>query len=167
MIPFYEFSSVAQSCPTLGNPMDYSTPGFPVHHQLSELTQTHAHQVGNAVQPSHMLSSPFPAFSLSQVLSKESVLHISWAKYWSFSFSICPSVNIQDWFPLGWTGWISLQSNRLSRVFSSTTIQKHQFFSAQPSLWSNSLSVHDYLKNHSFDYNDLIVGFLIHCLGLS
>ena len=127
MIPFYEFSSVAQSCPTLGNPMDYSTPGFPVHHQLSELPQTHAHQVGNAVQPSHMLSSPFPAFSLSQVLSKESVLHISWAKYWSFSFSICPSVNIQDWFPLGWTGWISLQSNRLSRFFSNIIVQKHLF----------------------------------------
>ena len=128
MIPIYEFSSVAQSYLTLGDPMDCSTPGFPVHHQLSELTQTHVHQVGNAVQPSHPLSSPCPAFSLSQVFSKESVLRIMWPKYWSFSFSICPSMNIQDWFPLGWTGWISLQSNRLSRVFSNITVQKHLFW---------------------------------------
>ena len=89
-----QFSSVAQSCPTLCDPMDCSTPGFPVHHQLPKLTQTHVHQVGDAIQPSHPLSSPSPpAFSLSQHqgLSSESVLRIRWPKYWSFSFSKSPS----------------------------------------------------------------------------
>ena len=64
-------------------------------------------------------------------------------------------MNIQGWFPLGWTGWTSLQSKGLSRVFSNTTVQKHQFFSAQHSLWSNSHIQHDYWKNHSFDQIDL------------
>ena len=69
----------------------------------------------------------------------------------SASASVLP-MNIQDWFPLGWTGWISLQSKGLSRVFSKTTIQKHQFFSTQLSLESNSLTIiHDYWKNHSLD----------------
>ena len=90
-----QFSSVAQSCLTLCNPMDCSTPGLPVHHQLPEFTQTHVHWVGDAIQPSHPLSSPSPpAFSLSQhqgFFSNESVLHIKWSNYWSFSFSISPS----------------------------------------------------------------------------
>ena len=68
--------------------------------------------------------------------------------------SVLP-MNIQGWFPLGLTGWIYLQSERLSRVFSSTTIRKHQFFGAQASLWSILTSLHDYWKNHSFDYMDL------------
>ena len=72
----------------------------------------------------------------------------------STSASVLP-MNIQDWFPLGRTGLISLWSKGLSSVFSSTTVQKHQFFSAQPSLWSNSHIVHDYWKNYSFDYTDL------------
>ena len=76
-----------------------------------------------------------PSIFLSiKVFSSESVLHIRWPKYWSFSFNINPSTNIQDWFPLGWTGWISLQSKGLLRVFSNTTVQKHQFFGAQLSL---------------------------------
>ena len=85
---------VAQSCPTLCDPMDCSTPGFPVHHQLPELTQTHVHWVSDAIQPSHPLSSPSPpTFNLSQLqgLSNESALRIRWPKYWSFSFSISPS----------------------------------------------------------------------------
>ena len=65
-------------------------------------------------------------------------------------------MNIQDWFPLGWTGWIFLQSKGLSRVFSNITVQKHQFFGAQPSLWSNSHIQNDYWKNHSFDETDLV-----------
>ena len=69
-----------------------------------------------------------------KVFSNESVLHIRWPKYWSFSFSISLPMNIQDWSPLGWTGWISLQSKELSRVFSNTTVQKHQFFGTQLSL---------------------------------
>ena len=83
--------SVAQSCPTLCDPMDYSTPGFPVHHQPPEPTQTHVHRVGDAIQPSHPLSSPSPpAFNLSQhqVFSNESGLHIRWPKYWSFSMRL-------------------------------------------------------------------------------
>ena len=89
-----QFSSVAQSCPNLCNPMDCSRPGFPVHHQLRELTQTHIHWVGDAIQPYHPLSSPsLPAFNLPehQGLSNESVLYIRWPKYWSFSFNIGPS----------------------------------------------------------------------------
>ena len=70
------------------------------------------------------------------------------------SASVLP-MNIQDWSPLGWTGWISLQSKGLSRVFSSNTIQKHQFLGAQHSLGPSLTSIHDYLKNHSFDYRDL------------
>ena len=137
----YQFSSVTQLCLTLCDPMDCSTPVFPVHHQLPELAQTHVYQVGDAIQPSHPLLSPSPtAFSLSQQqgLFSESVLCIRWPKYWSFSFSISLLMNIQDLFPLGLTGLISLQSKGLSRVFSNTTVQKHQFFSAQISLQSNS-----------------------------
>ena len=77
-------------------------------------------------------------FPSNRVFSKESALHISWPKYWSFSFSIVLPMNIQDWPPLGWTGWISLQSKGLSGVFSNTTVQKHQFFDAQPCLCFNS-----------------------------
>ena len=87
-------NSVAQSCLTLCHPVDCSTPGLPVHHQLPELNQTHVYQVGDAIQPSHPLSPPSPpTFNLSQHqgLSNESVLCIRWPKYWSFSFSISPS----------------------------------------------------------------------------
>ena len=100
-------------CIWLCNPLDCSMPGFPVHHQLPELAQTHVHRVSDAIQPSHPLSLPSsPAFN--------------------------PSKGTQGWFPLELTGSISLQSKGPSRVFSSITIQKHQFFGAQPPLWSNS-----------------------------
>ena len=95
------FSSVAQSCLTLHDSMNCSTPGLPVHHQLPEFMQTHVHWVGDAIQPSHPLSSPSSIFELSsppafifpsiKVSSNDSVLHIRWPKYWSFSFSISPS----------------------------------------------------------------------------
>ena len=107
-------------------PMDCSMPGLPVHHQLLELAQTHVHWVGDAIQPSHPLSSPSPpAFDLSQHqgLFNESVLHIRWPKYQSFSFSISPSNNIQDWSPLELTGLMSLQSKGFSSVFFNTTVQ--------------------------------------------
>ena len=81
--------------------------------------------------PLLLLPSIFPNI---RVFSNESPLHIKWPKYWSFSFKPVLPMNTQDWSPLGWTGWISLQSKRLSRVFSNTTVQKHQFFCAQPSL---------------------------------
>ena len=85
-------------------------------------------------RPLLLLPSIFPSI---RVFYNESTLPMRWPKYWSFSLSISP-MNIQDWSPLGWTGWISLQSKGLSRVFSSTTVQKHQFFGAQLSSQSNS-----------------------------
>ena len=118
-----------------------STPGFPVHHQFPELTQNHVHRVSDIIQ--HLLLCrplllPPSIFPSIRVFSNESALCIRWPKCWGFSFNIRPSKNIQDWSPLEWTGWISLQSKGLSRVFSNTTVQKHQFFSAQLSLSSNS-----------------------------
>ena len=89
-----QFSSVTQSCPTLCDPMNHSMPGLPAHHQLPEFTQTHVHRVGDAIQPSHPLSSssPLPPIPPSiRVFSSESTLHMRWPKYWSFSFSIIPS----------------------------------------------------------------------------
>ena len=89
-----QFNSVAQLCPTLCNPMNCSTPGLPVHHQLPGFIQTHVHRVSDAIQPSHPLSSPLllpPIPASIRVFSNESTLHIRWPKYWSFSFSISPS----------------------------------------------------------------------------
>ena len=91
---FSQFSSVAQSCPTLCDPMNPSTPGLPVHHQLPKFTQTHVHQVGDAIQPSHPLLSPSPPAPIPpsiRVFSNESTLRIKWTKCWSFSFSISSS----------------------------------------------------------------------------
>ena len=108
--------------------MDCSTPGFPVHHQLPELTQTHVHWVSDAIQPSHALSSPSPpSLYLSQhqgLFQWVNLLHQVAKVGVSASTSVLP-MNTQDW-SLGWTGWISLQSKGLSRVFSNTTVQKHQ-----------------------------------------
>ena len=224
--------------------MNCSTPGFSVHHYIPEFAQTYVHWVSDAIQPSHLLSSPsLPAFNLSQhrCLFNESALRIRCLNYWSFSFSINPSsefssvqslsrvqlfatpwttgcqaslsitnyqslpklmsvesvipsnhlifchpflllpsifpsvrvfspvsqlfasggqsigvsastsvlpMNIQDWSALG---WISLQSKGLSRVFFNTTVQKHQFFGAQPSSQSNSHIHTGYWKNRSLD----------------
>ena len=136
-----QFSSVAQSCPTLCDPMNCSTPGLPVHHQFLEPTQIHVHRVGDVIQPSYPVV-PFstclqfcPAsgsFPMSQFFAAGGQRIGA-----SASASVLP-MNIQGGFPLGLTGWISLLSKGLSRVFSNTTVQKHQFFSAQLSLWSNS-----------------------------
>ena len=144
-----QFSSVTQSCPTLCDPMDFSTPCFPVLHYLQELAQTlvHCHPAISSCHPL-LLPSIFPSM---RVFSNESALHIRWPKYWRFSFSISSSMNIQGWFPLELTGLISLQSNRLSRVFQ-TTIQRNQLFGLQPSFWSTLTFMHDYWRNHSCDY---------------
>ena len=119
IITCLQFSSVTQSCPTLCNPMNFSTAGLPVHHQLPEFTQTHVHWVGDAIQPSHplfCLPSILPSikvFSMSQLFASGG--QISGA---SSSTSVLP-VNIQGWFPLGLTGFISLLSRGLSKIFSS------------------------------------------------
>ena len=89
-----QFSSVSQSCPTLCDPMNCSTPGLPVHHQFPEFTQTHVHRVSDAIQPPHPLLSPSPPApnpSQYRVFSNESALRMRWPKSWSFSFSISPS----------------------------------------------------------------------------
>ena len=128
-----QFSSVSQLYPTLCDPMDCSTPGFPVHHQLPEFTQIHVHWVSDAIQPSHPLLSPSPlAFNLfqHQGLFNESAFRIRWPKYWSFSFNISPSNEHSVLISLQRTSWTSMQSKGLSRVFSNTTVQKHQFLGA-------------------------------------
>ena len=134
-------SLVAQSCLTLCNPVNCSTPGFPVHHQLLEFIQTHVHRVGDAIQPSHPLLSPSPpAPNPSQHQSFPVSQLFTWGGQ-SIGVSALASVlpkNTQNWSPLEWTGWISLQSEGLSRVFSNTTVQKHQFFGTQLSSQSNS-----------------------------
>ena len=130
-----QFSSVTQSCPTLCDPVNCSTSGLSVHHQVPEFT----HWVRDAIQSSHPLSSPSPAFNLShhQGLFKCQLFTSSGQSIGaSASTSVLP-MNTQDWFPLGWTGWISLQSKGLSRIFSNTTVQKHQFFGTQLSSQSN------------------------------
>ena len=138
-----KISSVSQSCLTLCDPMDCSTPGFPVHHQLLELAQTHVvHRLGDAIQLSYLLSSPSsPTFSLSQHQGFFPVSQFFKSSGQSIgalaSASVIP-INIQDQFPLRLTSLIPLLSKGLSRVFSSITVQKHQFFGTQPSLWSNS-----------------------------
>ena len=127
---FFQFSLFAQSCPTLCNPMDCSTPGLPVHHQLLVFIQTHVHWVGDAIQLSHPLLSPSPPhFNLSQHqgLFQWASSSSRWPKYWSFSFSISPSSEYSGLISFR----ISLQSKGLSRIFSSTTVEKHQFFGAQ------------------------------------
>ena len=132
-----QFSSVAQSCPTLCDPMNCSTPGLPVHHQLPESTQTHVHRVGDAIKPSHPLSSPclLPSiFPSIRVFSNELALRIRWPKYWSFSFNISPSNEHPGLISFRMDLLDLLAVQGLSRVFSSTTVQKHRFFSAQLSL---------------------------------
>ena len=128
------FSSVSQSFPTLWDPMDTSTPGLSVHHQLLEFTQTHVYWVSDAIQPSHPLSSPSPPafnFYSIRVFSNESALHIRRPKYWSFNFNISPSNEHPGLisFRMNWLDLLVVQG--LSRVFSNTIVQKHQFLGTQ------------------------------------
>ena len=154
-----QFNSVSQLCPTLCDSMDCSMPGFPVHHQLQELAQTHVRWVSDAVQPSHPLSSPSPpAFSHSQhqgCFQRVSSSH-QVAKVLEFSFSISPSNEYSGlisfrivWFDLSAQG-------TLKSLLPNTTVQKHQFFDSTFFIVQLSLtSIHDYWKNHSFDQMDL------------
>ena len=134
-----QFSSVAQSCPTLRDPMNRSTPSLPVHHQLPEFTQTHVHRVSDAIQPSHPLSSPSPPVpnpSQHRVFSSESTLHMRWPKYWSFSFSIIPSKEIPGLIPFR-MDWLDL----LAVYGTLKSLLQHHSSKAsgtQPSSQSNS-----------------------------
>ena len=135
------FSSVAQLCLTLCDPMNRNTPGLPVHHQL----RVHSNERPSSRWCHLAISSSVIPFSFyPQSLPASESFPMSQLFAWggqstgvSASASFLPK-NIQDWSPLGWTGWISLQSKGLSRGFSSTTVQKHQFFGAQLSSQSNS-----------------------------
>ena len=143
-----QFSSVQLlSHVWLCNPMDCSMPGLPVHQRLPEFTPTHP-TISSSVGPFSSCLQSFPAsgsFPMSQFFASGGQ-----------SIGVSPSAsvlpkNIQHWFPLGWTGWISLQAKGLSRVFSNSTVQKHQFFGTQLSLQSNS-HIHTWLlENHSLD----------------
>ena len=131
-ILWFQFSSITLSCSTPCNPMNLSTPGLPVHHQLPESTQTTCRStISSSVVPFSSCPQSFPA-SVSFLMSQ---LFPSGGQSIGVSASTSVlSMNTQDCFPLGWTGWISLQFKGLSRLFSNITVQKHQFFSAQLSL---------------------------------
>ena len=135
-----QFSSVAQSCLTLCDPMNRSMPGPSVHHQLLEFTQTHVHWVGDAIQP-FILCRPLlllpPIPPSIRVFSNESTLFMRWPKYWSFSFSIIPSKEIPGLisFRMDWLDLLAVQGTLKSLL---TTVQKHQFLGTQSSSQSNS-----------------------------
>ena len=131
---YVQFSSVAQSCPTLCDPMECITPGLPVHHQLPEFTQTHVHRVSDAIQPSHHLTLtlllPPSIFPSIRVFSNELFLHIRSPKYYNFSFSISPSNEYSGLISFRTDRFDLLAAKGLSRVFSNTTVQKHKLFGA-------------------------------------
>ena len=133
--------------------MNRSMPGLPVHHQLLEFTQTHVHQVGDAIQPSHPLSSPSPPVPIPpsiRVFSNESTLCMRWPKYWSLSFSISPSNEHSGLiFRMDWLDLLAVQGTLKS------LLQHHS--SKASILWCSACfivqlqSIHDYLKNHILD----------------
>ena len=140
MLYFILFSSVTQSYLILCDPMDCSMPGFPVHHQLLELTQIHVHLVGDAIQLPHPQSSPSPpAFNLShiKVFSNESILHIRWPNYWSFSFSISPSNEYSGLICLrmDWLDLLAVQGTLKSllqyHIWKASILRCWAFFTAQ------------------------------------
>ena len=142
-----QFRSVAQLCLTLCDPMDCSTPGFPVHHQLPGLAQTHVCRVGDAIQPSHPLLSPSPPSICPsiKVFSNESVLHIRWPKYWSFSFNISPSNEYSGLisFRMNWLDLLGVQGTLKSLLQYHSS--KVSIFLVLSFLYSPTLtSIHDY-----------------------
>ena len=156
-----QFSSVGQSYPTLWNLMYSSMPDFPVHHQLLEPTQTHVHNISDAIQPSHPQSSPSPpTINLSQhqgLFQWVGTSHQVAKVLVSASASVLP-MSIQDWFPSGLTCWISLELLYcapyclfIHHSSKASMLQCSAFFLYSPIL----TSVHDYWENHSFDYMDL------------
>ena len=153
-----QFSSIAQSCPTLCDPMDCSMPGFPVHHQFPVLTQTHVHQLGDAIQPFHSLSSLLllpSIFPSIRVFSNESVLHIRWPKYWTFSFNLSPSnkySGLISFSPEG-NGLFGSPCSPRDSEESSPTLQFKSINSSMISfLYTPTLTyIYDSWKNRSFD----------------
>ena len=136
-----QFTSVAQLCPTLCDPMDCSSPGLLVHHQLPEPTQSHVHHVGDVIQPSHPQSSllPLPSiFASKRVFSSESFLGIKWPKYWSFSFSISPSNEYSELisFRIDWLDLFAVQGTLAVQGISSG---KNTGVVALPFSWGSSL----------------------------
>ena len=135
MIQFI-ISSVAQSCLTLCDPTNCSTPGFPVHHQFLELAQTHVHRVSDAIQPPHPLSALplLPSiFSSIRVFSNESILRIRWPKYWSFSFNISPTNEHPGLisFRMDWLDLLAVQGTLKSLLWhysSKASILRHSAF---------------------------------------
>ena len=147
-----QFRSVIQLCLTLCDPMDWSTPGLPVHRQLPEFTQTHVHEVSDAIQPSHPLPSPSPAFNLSQhqVFSNELVVCIRWPKYWSFRFSISLSNEYSGMISIR-MDWLDLLTVKGTQESSPTSQFKSINSLALSFLYSPALiPIHDYWKNQSF-----------------
>ena len=139
----FQFSSVQ----SLSRVRLFATPWIAAHQASLSITHSQSLLILKSIElvmlSSHLilcylllLLPPIPPSI--RVFSNESTLIIRWPKYWSSDSASVLPVNTQDWFPLGWTGWISLQSKGLSRVFSKTTVQKHQFFGAQLSSQSNS-----------------------------
>ena len=174
--------SVTKLCPTLCEPMDYCMPGLPVPHYLLEFVQVRVHWLDNTIQPFHPLPPFSPlAFNLSQHqglfqwVGSFPVSQLFASGGQSIRASALASVlpmSIQGWFPLGLTNLISVLSKGLSKVFSSTTIPNHQFFSAQFSLWSSS-HIHTWLLErpqlwlHGHLLAKWCLCFLIHYLGMS
>ena len=145
-----QFSSVTQSCLTLCDSMYCSTPGFPVHHQLPELAQTHVNRVSDTIQPS--LSSPSPTFNLAQhqgLFQWVSSLH-QMARVLAISIHSA-SMNVEDWLPLGLTDLISLQSKEISRIFSNTQLKSINSSALNFCYGPTLTFIHDYWKNHSFE----------------
>ena len=152
----FDLSSVTQSCPTLCDPIDCSMPGFPVLHHFPELAQTCVHQVSNVIQPSHfchplLLPSILPS---TRVFSSESVLHIRWPKYLSFSISPSNGYSGLIFFKIEWFDLLAVQMDSQE---SSSAPQFESINSLALSLLYSPThtSVHDYWKNQSFDYMDL------------
>ena len=153
ILPSVQFSSVTQSCPTHWDPVDHTTSGFLVHHQLLGFAQTHVHGASNDIQPSHSLSSPlllpliFPSI---RVFSNESALGIRWPKYWSFNFNISPFNE--------YLGLISFRMDWLDLLAVQGVFKSLQHHSSKASILQCSVffsptltSIHDYWKNHSFN----------------
>ena len=160
----YDISSVAQSCLTLCDPMNCSSPGLPVHHQLPEFTQTDVHWVGYAILPSHPLSSPsHPAsvFTSITVFSSESSFLIRWSKYWSLIFNISPSHEYPGLisFRMDWLDLLAVQGTHKG-LFQHHSSKAHPFYSLTKIFWHNislpGFSVHGILQARILEWVSIL-----------